>query len=306
MKMINTILILIIIIFIINHLSNGQILETFKNGFNIFKNKIEKFVGIQNNYQNFIQLNIPKPTDFELINPNNLQNKDGDLYLIYRFINNLVMPNINIYEIINNKSKKISADNNLINQINIEINKIFNSNGFKFSNIQILNPNSISYYQVFRGKYFERFYFSANVSYLNKNIDSLIIGIELFLREDKSSDGKPFKFLSIVNVELGKKINPFTNFEETKSNSNYNNYNHYQQDSEPHLTNAQIEAIATAGSLNEKLNDSFNNLVHIDEQNDLFIKSNQPILNQQINNDDSLIPSNIELSYEPASHTQTS
>lgn len=300
MKLINKILILIIIIFLINHLTNGKILNTLKRYLTLCKTKIEKFIGNSEDKPS-ISLNpqnsTVKPQDFQMINPN-----DEDLYLLYRFVNNMVMPNINIYEIINNKkSKKTLVDDKLNNEILDQIKKMFNTNGYKFANIKILTP--INFYQTFRGKYLETFYFSSDVTHLEKQLGTIIIGIESFLREDETSDKNMVRYLSIINVELGKKSNPFNNLKDTTLDKKIEI--NYVQNKNPELSKNEIDAIETAKQLAMQMDNSFDNFVPRDNYDDLFIK--QRNIQSETNNDtDSLIPSNIELSYEPQSITISS
>jgi hypothetical protein len=277
-------------------------METLKKYLTFCRTKLENFMGSSNAE---IPLITEKPKDLVILNPNDFQSQDEDLYLLYRFVNNMVMPNINIYEIVNSKSKKMPADETLINEISSQIKKIFNSNGYKFENIKILGP--LNYYQCFRGKYIEKFYFSSDISHLGKKIGPMVIGIETFLREDETSDNKIVKFLSIINVELGKKMNPFNNLNETKMDKNIEI--NYVPDQNYQPSQAEIDALEQAKKMSVKLNDSFNNFAPRDDMDDLFIKPKNNVIGEQnydVNSEDSLIPSNIEFSYEPPSITQTS
>ena len=94
MNMVNKILILVIIIFVINHLTNGQILNTIKGLFTGCNT--EKFIGATYTNKKGVYSNVPQvpydsQRDFAYINQNDIDELDDETYRLYRFINNMVI-----------------------------------------------------------------------------------------------------------------------------------------------------------------------------------------------------------------------
>jgi len=181
MNIINKILILIIIIFLINYLTDGKIIETIKSYFLIYKKKVEKFIDLTM-YSN---------------NPEYLD----DFYKLNDFMKNLINVNTNYYNLTLSRDKKITADKSLINDIMNQLLKVLNCHGFRFNNIQLLDK--IYYYENHIGKEIELFSISADVYYRDKSLGSVIMNFEIFLRNDIVIS-KEFKngLLTITNVKL--------------------------------------------------------------------------------------------------------
>ncbi len=306
MNMVNKILILVMIIFVINHLMEGQILNTIKGFFTKCNNKTEKFIGATYTNNKGVHPNVPdvpyaSQKDFAYINQNDIENLDEETYRLYRFINNMVTPNVNIYELTSSRGKKIKASNDLVNEIVFHIERIFNCSGYKFSNIKLLDQ--ISYYENPRGKELESFNFSSDVSFQGKSIGSVIINIESFLREDKFYQ-KPMKsgFLTITDIRLGNRTHPNGVNKEKKWVSAYKlepSGNQSQIKKPIYPNKHQQQAVQKNNNMKSKMNDSFNNhFVPRENLDDLFIKPNQS--NESIMNDtdNSLIPTIDEISSE--------
>ena len=328
MNMINKILILVIMIFVINHLTEGQILNTLKRYFNICHEKMEGFIGLTYTNKKGVYPNVPlipyeSQQDFAYINQNDIDNLDEETYRLYRFINNMVTPNVNMYELTASRGKKIKASGELQKEINSHIERIFNCSGYTFSNIKIIDP--IIYYENPRGKEIEPFNFSSNVSYHSKFIGTIVINIESFLREDKFYY-KPMKsgFLSITSIRLSNRTHPNNINKERKLVSAY------KLEREPsgvspsrpvseikkpiRPSKNQQKAIDQTQKMTSKMTESFNDhFVSRENFDDLFIKPSRHYTTNAANEgfmndtENSLIPSIIELSsYENSSETQTS
>jgi hypothetical protein len=315
MNTVNKILILVIIIFVINHLTDCQILNTLKRYFTTCQEKIEGFIGLTYTNKKCIYPNVPQipyesQKDFMYINENDIDNLDEETYRLYRFINIVVTPNVNMYELTASKGKRIKASYDLLKEINSHLERIFNFSGFLFSNIKIINP--IVYYENPRGKEIEPFNFSSDVSYQGKYIGSVVINIEAFLREDKFYY-KPMKlgFLTITAVRLSSRIHSSSN-KEKKWISAYKLESNDKTISPMCLqipnskikkpmkhTNSQQKAINQTQKMASKMTESFNDhFVSRESYDDLFIKPSQQYVTEDFMNDteNSLIPSIVEFS----------
>ena len=284
------------IIFVINHLMEGQILNTIKGFFTTCNDKTEKFIGATYTNKKGVHPNVPdvpyaSQKDFAYINQNDINNLDDETYRLYRFINNMVTPNVNIYELTSSRGKKTKASNELVNEIVSHLERIFNCSGYKFSNIKLLDQ--ISYYENPRGKELESFNFSSAVSYQGKSIGSVVINIESFLREDKFYQ-KPMKsgFLTITDIRLGNRTHPNGVNKEKKWVSAYKlepsglspsrNQDYIKKPINP--TKYQQKAVEKNNKMTSKMNESFNNhFVPRENFDDLFIKpqqSNESVMNE--------------------------
>ena len=204
MNLINTILILIIIIFLINFFSNGQIFNTLKRIFNNCKKNIETFTKKKDiefftnkNYDclpsNNTNIPFSSQPDFPYINKNNL---DEETYNLYEFINFIVTKNVNNYELTPSHGQRTKVPKNIENNIIIILSNIFNCNGYNFNNIK-LNEN-IYYYENYRGKEFEPFIFTTDVMHNNKNLGNITLVIDCFLRYDKKNSLLTITSLKII------------------------------------------------------------------------------------------------------------
>lgn len=302
---------------LINYLTEGRIFEPIQKLMNSFKDQIDNFIGLtytnrRGIYPSYPQVPYARQLDFPYHNQNNPDELDEESYNLYRFINNLVTPNVNIYELTANRGEKIVASEELEDEIFQHINKIFNSSGYKFENIKFLNK--ITYYENPRGKDIEPIEFRANVFYLNNSIGIVKIRIDTFLREDKFFY-KPSKsgFLTILNAILLDRTYNGPNKEkiwrsayilnQLKRPSGIDNNSIQSKilDKPIEPSKSQQKAQNENVKLQNKMVESFNeHFVSRENYDDLFIK---PINNEheQINGfrndtDYSLIPSMVDMS----------
>jgi len=303
--MINKILILVIIVFVINYLTNGQILNTIQD---LFKSSnTEKFIGATYTNKKGVYSNVPQvpyesQRDFAYINQNDIDELDDETYRLYRFINNMVTPNINIYELTSSRGKKIKASNELVKEIIVHLERIFNCSGYKFSNLKLMDQ--IVYYENPRGKELESFNFSSDVSYHNKSIGSIIINIESFLREDKFyQNHMKSGYLTITNIRLANRIHPNGINKEKKIVSAYKlessprNQSRIKNPINPNKN--QLQAIERNNKNNTKMNESFNNhFVPRENFDELFIRPQSNSEAFMNDTDNSLIPTIDEISSE--------
>jgi hypothetical protein len=305
--MVNKILILVIIIFVINHLTNGQILNTIKGFFTSCTT--EKFIGATYTNKKGVYSNVPQvpydsQRDFAYINQNDIDELDDETYRLYRFINNMVTPNINIYELTSSRGKKMKASNELVKEIIIHLERIFNCSGYKFSNIKLIDQ--IVYYENPRGKELESFNFSSDVSFHNKSIGSVVINIESFLREDKFyQNHMKSGFLTITNIRLANRIHPNGINKEKKIVSGYKldysmsprNQSRIKKPINPGKN--QIQAVEKNNKNINKMNESFgNHFVPRENFDELFIRPQSNSEAFMNDTDNSLIPTIDEISSE--------
>ena len=264
MNLINTILILIIIIFLINYFSNGQIFSTINRIFNNLRQNVESFTGKQYSCASNNNINVPFATqlDFPYINKSDPSKINEETYGLYDFINSIVTKNINIYELTPSYGERTKVTTNMETEIINKLLIIFNCKGYSFNNIK-LNEH-IYYYENYRGKEFEPFIFTTDIMHNNKNIGNITMVIDCFLRYDKKNN-----LLTITSLKIIKR----------------NTYDKIKN-----------QAIQQNKELTSKMNNTFNDICISNNDNDLFIK--QPIKKQVSfenfeNNetDNSLIPS---------------
>lgn len=326
--MINKILILVIVVFLINHLTDGKIMETIKSYFSVCKEKIEGFIGLTYSNKKGIypnNLNIPYEIqrDFPYNNKNDPDYLDEESYKLYGFMKNLINVNTNYSELTPSRELSIPADKALINDIMNQLTKVLNCHGFRFTNIMLLDK--IYYHINHRGKEIELFSISADVSYRGKSIGSVIMNFETFLRKDRFCP-KEFRngLLTITNVKLLDRKHPggITKEKIIKSPYIVNDSNdpdgcvvsptQYQKEIKKPIkqTSVQKKAIQKTQEMATKMTESFNNhFVGREDYDDLFIKPINSYVTEGFMNDtdNSLIPSIVELSsYEQLSITESS
>jgi hypothetical protein len=282
--MINKILILVIIIFLINHLTEGVIFNSIKNYFEICRENFDNLLNPSNN-KKFINLQ-------NKILHYNKDNTDD----LHSFINSLISLNNDFYDFSSSNNQRLLAEQQTVNKIlNQLIKKINNHEEYKFNNVKLLNK--IYYYQNSKGKIIDPFNISADVYHKNKSNGSIIINLEMFLKENNSNDSQ----LIITNVSLIERTYP-NNI--TKPVSKISSHNHNYK-----------KAVKKNKNMVKKMTESFNShFVNRDVYDDLFIKPNTQHTTEGFMNDteNSLIPSIVELSsyeassYEPSSETQSS
>lgn len=259
MNLINTILILIIIIFLINYFTNGKIFDTLSRIFNNCKRDIETFTGKQ--YSCLSSKNIPftNQLDYQYINKNNLNQLDEDTYGLYQFINDIISKNVNNYELTTSNGQRIKVTKSIETQLVNILTNMFNCQGYSFNNIKL--NQDIYYYENYRGKEFEPFIFTTDIMYNNINLGNITLLIHCFLRYDKMNDQ-----LSITNLKI------------IKRNS---------------FDKIQDQAFKINKDLTTTMNNTINNISVPNDNNDLFIRP--PIYKhvsfENNDTDNSLIPS---------------
>jgi hypothetical protein len=230
---------------------------------------------------------------------------DDETYRLYRFINNMVTPNINIYELTSSRGKKIKASNELVKEIIVHLERIFNCSGYKFFNLKLIDQ--IVYYENPRGKELESFNFSSDVTYHNKSIGSVVINIESFLREDKFyQNHMKSGYLTITNIRLTNRIHPNGVNKEKKIVSGYKleyslspSRNQSKINKPINPTKNQHQAIERNNKNMTKMNESFNNhFVPRENFDELFIRPQSNSEAFMNDTDNSLIPTIDEISSE--------
>lgn len=306
MNLINKILLLAILFFLINHLTGGKIIDSIKRFYNTNCISLINIENFTNPHEDkCITLNAPnipyqRQLDFPYINQNDPNDLDEESYNLYKFLNDMISINQNAYELTKSNTER-NDGSDLEDEIFNRLNTILNCKEFKFNNLQLLDK--IFYYNNPRGKEIEPFKFSADVSYKNKFIGSVIVNIECFIRNDMFfRDPMDSGYLSILNVKLLSRIQQ--NIKPNENNSLYKlkqNSNYLKVHDDAHKKN---------NDLTNKMVESFeNHFVDRHDFDDLFIKTSDKNLQIQsndtpsiINNfvypdsENSLIPSVIEFS----------
>lgn len=253
MNTINKCLILIIFLFLINHLTNNKLVDIIKNCLNISYKSSNK----------------------------NLLNEDEILYF-NKYINNLIVPKILTLPP-RKPEKRILANDNFERLLVNYLYNTFNSRGYTFNNIRLLNK--IYYYDNITIKDIEPFNFGSSITYENNNLGTFIFYVDAYIRRDRNVDN-----LIITNIRF--------------ENDNYQNIN--QPNTRYQSTNNEIRAIERNNSLTKKMEESFNNnFVNRNNYDDLFIKPNKPYKNESFFNDtdNSLIPTINEITVTDSNFT---
>lgn len=262
MNLINTILILIIIIFLINYFSNGQILTTLKRIFNSCQQNLESFTGKQQGCYPSNAMNIPfaNQLDFPYINKTDIKHLDEETYNMYEFLNDVVTKNINNYELSSSYGERTKITKQIETQIINILSNMFNYKGYMFNNIKL--NQDIYYYDNYKGIEFEPFIFTTDIIHNNKIINNITLLINCFLQFDKKENLLTIKSLKIIKKNNVDKIHDV--------------------------------ALQKNIQMTNKMNDTFNDIHISNDNNDLFIKPPINVKKQvsfQNNETDSLIPS---------------
>lgn len=277
MILINKILLLLLLIFLIHYLSEGQIINKINNYFNNYKNTIENFMGLSNPFKPAapdIPFQLQK--DFQYNNQSDINNLDEDTYNLYKFLNSIITVGVNTYELTPSNNIRLKVSEEFKKEIYEQLNKQFNCNcvEYKFNNIKILSD--MYFYENSRGGEIEPFEFSADVVFKGSPIGSVVIYIECFMKKDKFYyNPKNSGYLAILNIKLIKRIYSDGKSREQIWKSAYK------------LIPSNQDTRNNNSSTSQQINvESFTN-------NDVFIKTDDQYQNDT---EDSLIPSNIELS----------
>ncbi len=280
-------------------------MEIIKQNFLNCKSNLENFIGMTYPLK-CIKPNVPdipyqRQKDFPYLNKNQPDILDDESYDLYKFLNEMITVNVNNYELTKSRDKRIKASEALEKEIYTHINNILNCKNFKFNSIKFLS--NIYYYENPSGKDIEPFEFSADVTYKNKFIGSVIINLECFIRADKFYS-KPMEsgFLTIINIKLLNRTYPEGVNKEKIWNTLYKlepDDQYLKLDNKSRIVEkSEKEAIEINNKLNDKMVESFeNHFVTRDNYDDLFIKpSSSKHVTFQLDTENSLIPSIVEFS----------
>ena len=322
MNLVNKVLILLIIIFIINYLTDGKIFKTIKRYFYICVEKMINNTSSQSDIdidENFTSQESFEPLSFARSKCNTSENSDllsfarsksntsensarsksntskensarsksntqempyiGQLdfpdanhsypemnsldeldpesYNLYKFINSRVTKNSYNYEMTADREESYEVPEDMYNYILKSLLNMFNSSGYNFTNIKILDK--LVYYENNKGKDIIPFKFSADITNNSSNMGSVIVYIESFIYE-KIKGGA----FSILNVRLIDRKNP--NQKEKKSIKSI-----YKVDK------VKLGSKIENKKLNDNMTESFNNLFipvkNNDDDDDIDIPS---------------------------------
>lgn len=201
MNYINKLLILLIILFLINRIANNNLINILENTFTTCKNKVENFMGLTyvNNkgvFSNTPEVPYQSQLDFDYINNQETsEHLDEESYNLYKFLNSIVRPDNNIYQLTASNADRYEASKDFEKDILSNLHKILNCKGYQLDNIKLLEKLVISKNP--RGVEIEPFKLSSDISYKGKMIGSITLYIESFYRYDKSP-----KTLTIQNIKL--------------------------------------------------------------------------------------------------------
>lgn len=291
MNLTNKILILIVLLLLINHLTDGQIIKTFGNYLFVCQDRIENFMGVVYDRECITQ-NVPvipfaTQKDFKYLN-NNPDIVDDETYYLYEFINELVTKNTNMYELTGSSGEQIPGSQSLRNLIFNEITRLFNCGEWKFLNIKSSDP--IFWNENPRGIEISPFNFRADVYHGNKSLGNIKLYVECFLHSDKfNRDHSAFGYLTFLNIKV------LDRYDSSNSNINPFDKSAYRLKS---ISDTEKKAISKNNELTGKMMESFNShFVSRNGYEDLFIKPTQTVKNTpHTETENSLIPSIIELS----------
>jgi len=223
MNLINTILILIIIIFLINHFSNGQILTTLNRIFNSCQKNVESFTGKQQGCYPPNAMDIPfaNHRDFPYIYNTDPKNIDPDTHGVYEFLNDIVTKNVNNNELTPSFGERIKVSKEIETQIINILSNMFNCKNYHFDNIQL--NQDIYYYNNYRGKEIEPFIFTTDIIHNDKKISNITLLIDSFLRYDKKLHQLTIKNLRIIKRNGVDKIKEVAKQKNIKLTNEMNN-----------------------------------------------------------------------------------
>jgi hypothetical protein len=208
MNLINKILVLIIILFIINRLANNNLSEMLTNAIFNCKSKVENFMGLTYTNKKGVYTNTPiipyqSQRDFSHINKDVDEKLDEESYNLYKFLDSLIRPNNNMYELTVSNVERYEASQDFIDKLKDNLSRILNCNDYKFMDIKILDD--IILLKNPRGIEIEPFRINADISYKEKILGNVVLQIESFYRYDKigykNKDPGLLTFQSIKLVE---------------------------------------------------------------------------------------------------------
>jgi len=272
MNLINKVLILGIIIVLINHLTDGSIINTLKRYKTIC---VEKMSNLIPNDSDVKQIPFANQLDFPYINQNDPEELDEETYNLYRFLDSRVRRQIYNYELTLNHNEVIEMPDDMLRYVIKSLHETFNSNKYEFKNIKL--SERLQYTANHRGKEIIPFKMSADVFYDKKPIGSVVLQIDSFIHEHLKGG-----LFSILNIKLISRKHVGKNKEKEMRQTIYRA--DINKDKDIKLQKKQQnKAMEENKQLNNMMNESFNSF-NYDEPNDLFIKSNKT------HNDDIDIP----------------
>lgn len=284
MNLINKILILLIILVIVNHLTDnklfqhlmqGHIQQAFQSILGLFNKTKESFLGLTYTDSRGIFSTTPVvpfagQLDFQYNAGYTDRDLNEDSYKLYNFFDSMIVPNVDAFSMSRSNNIPISADKELTNDILRNLEKKFNMREYFFSDFKLLED--LYYINTPKGKEIVPFKFTTEYKYNNRYMGTLTIYVEMFIFYDK------FYYrlynpnqINILNIKLIDQQNNMYRKRPKKIRSVYK--------------------------------------IRNDENiNDLFIQSSNQDQQQEFigaGTDNSLIPSTIELSNDYATTTQT-
>lgn len=245
MNLINKVLILIIIIIMINYLTNGKIIDTLKRYMNVC---VEKMTDIVRDRPDVKHQPYTSQLDFPYLNQNDPDTLDIETYNLYRFLDKRVRRQISNYELTSDMGKPIEASEDVVAYILKALNDTFNHSGYEFKNIKILEK--IHYMKHHRGKNIIPFKMSADVIYNKEPLGSIILYIESFVHEHLKGH-----LYSIINIRLIERKHPSKNKEKEIKKTLYHVNLNKDEEVQAQMMN---NAIKDNKKLNDKMTESFN------------------------------------------------
>lgn len=202
MNHINKLLILVIILFLINRIANNNIMNILSSAFTTCKNKVENFMGLTYTNKRGIYSNTPEipyqsQLDFDYINNDEVNSKhlDEESYKLYKFLDSIVRPDNNMYQLIASNAERYEASKQFKEDLLSKLSKILNCKGYQVDNIKLLEDLVILKNP--RGVEIEPFKISTEISYKGKMMGAITLYIESFYRYDSNP-----KMLTIQKIKL--------------------------------------------------------------------------------------------------------
>lgn len=284
MNLINKVLILGIMIVLINHLTDGMIMNTLKRYKNIC---VEKMTNIIPN-ADVRKIPYANQLDFPYVNQNEPEELDPETYNLYSFLDSRVRRQIYNYELTINHHDVHDMPDDMLRYLIKSLHTTFNNDNYEFSNIKLMERPR--YTENHKGKEIVPFKMSADVSHNKKPIGSVVLHIESFMHDHLKGG-----MFSILNIKLISRKHIGKNKEKQLRPTIYKADIHKDETIQK---KKHMEANKVNKELNNKMTESFNSF-NYDEPNDLFIKPNKETL------DDVDIPTVHISEYENDSHHNT-
>lgn len=229
----------------INHLTNGSIIDTLKRYMDIC---VEKMTNVVRDRPDVKHQPYTSQQDFPYLNHNDPDTLDIETYNLYRFIDSRVRRQIINYELTSDMGKEIEAPKDVEAYILKSLNDTFNHSGYEFKNIKVLDK--LHYMKHHKGKNIIPFKMSADVIYNKEPLGTVILYIESFIHEHLKGH-----LYSIINIRLIERKHAGKNKEkEIKKTLYHVNLNKDDEVQAQMMKNA----INDNKKLNDKMTESFN------------------------------------------------